>query len=118
MDNEKVQIFNDLFSSVFNTEIEDPTLNIGAVHTLEDMVPLEIRTEDIVKRLNKLKINKSCGPDKLHPRILKETCQQIALPLKKIYECSLRNNVVPDDWRSGYISAIFKKGKKKYDREL
>ena len=65
---------------------------------------------DILNRLNKLDINKSPGPDGLHPRILFEVRNEIAKGLNIIFNYSLQNHQVPQDWRTGNISPIFKKG--------
>ena len=48
----------------------------------------------------------------LHPRILKELKNEIALSLKLIFECSLATKLLPEDWKLGNITPIFKKGKK------
>ena len=48
----------------------------------------------------------------IHPRILKEVKEVIALPLKLIFDTSLSQGVLPLDWRSGDITPIFKKGNK------
>ena len=41
---------------------------------------------DIATRLEKLNVNKSEGPDGLHPRVLSETSELLAYPLKLIFE--------------------------------
>ena len=48
----------------------------------------------------------------MYPRILREVADIIALPLKLIFECSLKTHQLPVDWRSANISAIYKKGKR------
>ena len=50
----------------------------------------------------------------MHPRILKELRYEIALPLKLIFDMSIKTKTLPKDWRSGNISPIYKKGKKCY----
>ena len=40
----------------------------------------------MLKRLKTLKINKSPGPDELHPRILKELANEISYPLKLLFD--------------------------------
>ena len=82
-----------------------------ASESLDKMQPIKIKVEDILNRLNKLNIFKSSGHDMLHPRILKEVRNEIALPLKLIFECSINNNKIPKDWRLANVSPIFKKGK-------
>ena len=73
------------------------------------MDTIQISTDDITKRLANLNINKSSGPDNLHPRILYEVRNEISYPLKLIFECSFRNKQLPENWKSANISAIFKK---------
>ena len=43
--------------------------------------------------------NKSQGPDEIHPRLLKELSSVIAEPLAKLFQNSLVQGVVPNDWR-------------------
>ena len=51
--------------------------------------------KDIINRLKKLNINKSSGPDMIHPRILYEIADQIAYPLKMLFGSSFRNKCLP-----------------------
>ena len=46
--------------------------------------PPNFDLDDIINRLKKLNVNKSPGPNLIHPRILYETAYQIAYPLKLI----------------------------------
>ena len=43
-----------------------------------DMQPLQIKEEIVLKTLQNLKINKSPGPDRLHPAFLKELAPQLS----------------------------------------
>ena len=69
---------------------------------------MKITEDEIAKILKKLKIDKSPGPDKIHPRVLKEIVDTIAMPFKIIFELSLKDNEVPKNWKEAQISAIFK----------
>ena len=70
-------------------------------------------SEDIVKqKLKKLKLNKSPGPDKIHPRVLHEISDVIAVPITIIFQNSLAKKDLPQEWKHAHISAIFKKGVK------
>jgi hypothetical protein len=85
------------------------------------MTPIEIQNElkDLVinkdmvlKLLQNLKIDKSPGPDSLHPRLLFEIKESIAEPLRIIFNQSLAIKTEPKEWKNAQISAIFKKGNK------
>ncbi|GAB0205476.1 mitochondrial enolase superfamily member 1 [Grus japonensis] len=69
--------------------------------------------EDQVKdHLGKLNTHKSMGPDGMHPRVLRELADVVAVPLSIIFERSWRTGEVPEDWRKANVTPVFKKGKK------
>ena len=76
-------------------------------------MPAQTVTENMVlKFLQTLKIDKSPGPDSLHPRLLKELSESIVNTLCTIFNQSLNNRKVPKQWKNALISAIFKKRNK------
>jgi hypothetical protein len=52
-------------------------LELDSIKVKDNMEPLIITEEEIVKKLQKLKIDKSPGPDCLHPRVLREISAEI-----------------------------------------
>jgi len=54
-----------------------------------------------------MNVYKSPGPDLIHPRILKELATEIAEPLTVLFNNSLEDSVLPNDWKKSQISAIF-----------
>lgn len=65
-----------------------------------------IITEDIVKKLETLKIDRSPGPDSIHPRNLKELSDIIALPLCIIFNSYISSSVLPDIWKCTNVTAL------------
>ena len=112
-DQENANILSEYFSSVF---VREPP---GAVPNLdkktENDIPALIITEKMVmKKLMKLKTNKSPGIDEMHPKMLKELKSEICKPLTIIFNKSLESNKLPLIWKQAKISAIYKnKGSKR-----
>ncbi|XP_033760638.1 uncharacterized protein LOC117342559 [Pecten maximus] len=52
------------------------------------------------------------GPDKIHPKVLKELRHFISTPLAEIFNRSLEDGKLPQKWKEANITAIYKKGSK------
>ena len=57
-----------------------------------------------------VKENKSPGVDGISPKILKETVEQISTPLAHVFNMSLKEGIVPFEWKEANIIPLFKKG--------
>ena len=109
-DKTKADILEKHFSSVFTEEPGGEIPNPNPINIKEKMPELIINEEMVLKQLNSLKIDKSPGPDELHPRLLKELAKSLTKPLCIIFKQSLRLKMTPKEWKKATISAIFKKG--------
>ena len=110
---EKASVFLSYFSSVFTEE--PPGGNMPTFETkefAEELNNIVITEDTILKKLKKLKTNKSPGPDKIHPRVLHELASGLATPLKIIFSTSIRLQELPQEWKHANVSAIHKKGSK------
>ena len=57
-----------------------------------------------------MKDNKSPGVDGIPPKLLMETVEQISIPLARVFNLSLKEGVVPFEWKEANIIPLFKKG--------
>ena len=75
------------------------------VFTVHEELPDEfiINVDDTVSALRKVNTNKSTGPDNIPACVLKEHADCLAAPLASIFNCSLREGVLPTVWKSANI---------------
>ena len=108
-DQEKANVLQDQFSSVFTQEscTDIPVLPPRTFSTISNIL---ITEEMVLLLLKALNVNKSVGPDGMHPKLLKELAGLIAEPIAKLFNMTIEDNVLPDDWKKAFVSPIFKKG--------
>ena len=113
-DGDKANILNDFFSSVLTTEDMSNIPNILPSNRSNGkfVTNLVIEESQVKEKLSNLNPNKSLGPDKLYPRVLKELSDELAGPLAILFNMSIENSTLPKDWKLAEITAIFKKGNK------
>ena len=70
---------------------------------------IEITRENVLKEINRLKSNKSPGPDNIYARVLKECKEELSEPLLTLYRSSLETGTVPKSWRTANVVPILKK---------
>ena len=68
------------------------------------------QTESYIARID---VRKSCGPDNLHAVVLKSCRWELSKPLSIIFNQSLSEGHLPQDWRNAVIVPIFKSGDEK-----
>ena len=113
-DEGKAELLVNYFSSVFTKEPQNDEMPFFEKRNyLNELDDIDITRDMVLKKLQKLKTDKSPGPDCIHPRVLKEVSEAIATPVTIIFKTSLRTKETPNDWKHANVSAIFKnKGKK------
>ena len=79
----------------------------GSAGVLRDF---DISVEDVKGKLLKLRADKSGGPDELKPRLLLNILEEISEPLCLLFNRSLKEGVVPGDWKNANVCPIFKNG--------
>ena len=111
-DKSKADQFQSYFGGVYTKE-PDGNMPLFDERQYEEAIDKLIISEEIIlKKLKKLKTNKSPGPDKVHPRVLNEIADEICKPLQIIFQKSLDSKTLPSEWKHAQVTAIFKKGAK------
>lgn len=110
-DTEKANILQRQFTSVFTREPEGdlPNFDQRTNFIISDLL---VQREVTCERLKELNTSKKHGPDEMHPRLLSELAHQLADPLTLLFNKSMRDGIVPCDWKKAMISPLYKKGSK------
>jgi hypothetical protein len=75
------------------------------------MCQVEITESDVYDVLRPLKTtDKSPGPDNIHPRVLKECARELAEPLTILFQTSMKEGKIPQEWKEANITPVYKKG--------
>ena len=110
-DKETADILSSFFQTVFTKEqLGDIPMLDSKVDKDDQINEISFTTDDIAEKLRKLKTDKSPGMDGIHPKVLNECADELAVPLHRIFRKSLRDGELPDDWKKARVSPIFKKG--------
>ena len=68
---------------------------------------ISITEQEVIKVLNK---KKSPGPDNMHPKLLQEVSAEVVKPLTLLFQKSIAEGKLPDNWKKANITPIYKKG--------
>ena len=109
---EKAEALNKHFSSVFTKEGLGELPHFSQRSCQNQLQDMTFDVSEIKDKLLNLKTNKSPGPDKIHPRLLKEMHSVLSVPLQKLFTRLLQLGC-PEAWKVGHITPVFKKGNKK-----
>ena len=110
-DDEKARILQKKFTSVFTKEPPGDVPSLGKV-TESSLFNIIITEQMVEEEVKELKITKSPGPDDIHPLMLIQLVSYLKQPLAFLFNRTLKTGVIPEDWKKGNISSIFKKGAK------
>ena len=113
-DQEKCEILNKFFHSVFTIEetTDIPNFNYENINALPSLETCTVTLKEMEDAILNLNINKSPGPDNFHPKLLKACYKSLSIPFKILFDYSLNEGCIPDDWKNAEVRPIFKKGDK------
>jgi hypothetical protein len=111
-DSEKAEQFSRYFSKIYTLEPTDEFVKLPDRMPQNSMPQIIITESKVAEKLSNLKLDKSPGPDLIHPRVLFELRNVIVGPLTTLYTESMRLGLVPDVWKTSIVSVLYKKGRK------
>ena len=111
-DKDKVKVFSEFFAEVFTVEGNESFNKLPSRAPVCNMSLFSFSEAEVLSKLNSLKVDKSPGPDLIHPRILYELRSTISGLLAKLFNLSLLSGILPEVWKTSFITVIFKKGRK------
>ena len=76
------------------------------------MKGITITRNGVLKLLSELDPGKASGPDGISTKILKESSNIICDAVVMIFQASLSQAKIPDDWRKASITPLYKGGNK------
>ena len=96
-DKEEANILQKQFVSVFTKE---PTARVPVLDKKTEVNLRNINiTEELVRNeILKLNVNKSCGPDEMHPQILIELVDLVSKSLALLLNKTMGEECIPHDW--------------------
>ena len=109
----KAEILNDNFINVQTIEPDSglPLPPKNAVPPKFILTDILITPKIVKEKIDKLHSDRASGPDQISVNVLRN-CPNFDKPLSILFNQSLRTSFLPQDWRDGNITPLFKKGKR------
>ena len=106
------EILNRTFKEVFTRENSSEIPEPAAMAPETLLTTVRFTAKGVKKKISELKQESAPGPDGITPLLLKELSADAAPALAIIFNKSLDEGVVPEDWKEANVTPIFKKGSK------
>ena len=108
-DTDKANALNDQFKSVFTIEDTSVTPEVPGL-PIPDMDCIEVNVEGVTQVLSNLDAQKAGGPDNIPTRFLKEFSSELTPCLTILFQGSLEQGIIPDDWRKAFVVPVLREG--------
>ena len=106
----KIYTLNSFFASVFTQEDTTTLPHFSGETFLPDIAPIHINIEGVEQLLLGLKSHKAPGPDMIPANLLIKLAHQLAPVLTLLFQVSLDQGQLPEDWKIANVIPVYKKG--------
>ena len=86
-----------------------PPCQTKAKSPYPDLPLFTTNVDDVTTLLKQVDPYKATGPDGIPPRLLKEIANELS-PSTLVFNASLQQGKLPDDWKKAVVTPLFKKG--------
>jgi len=77
-----------------------------------DAPQIQVTSNGVLKLMHGLNPHTATGPDSISSQFLREMAHPLAPALALVFQASLDQGQIPDDWHTAHITPIYKKGDK------
>ncbi|MGL5706831.1 MAG: RNA-directed DNA polymerase, partial [Aeromonas sp.] len=107
---EVAAVLRESYSAVFknNQHCDAPYISRSPTDTMA--LQPDFSVSNIIHKLKKLKPDKSPGLDNIPPIMLQECAEELSRPLSLMFTKSYELSLIPNTWKLGVISPIYKGG--------
>ena len=109
-DDSKANALNDQFSSVLTETTFDSVPLSKPICDLMDNIT--ITPKGVATLLAGLNTAKAVGPDRIHPRVLKELANELCHVLCHLFQQTMSSGIIPEDWKKANICPLYKKNER------
>lgn len=103
------ELFNNYFHSVFAQPKSDHVPTETLEHSNNSIVnisSIEITEVLVRKYLKTINVNKSAGPDGIHPLLIRHCADRLTTPVTFIFNLSFGSGCVPEIWKRAFVTPI------------
>ena len=100
----------DTFNAQFSQEVDNHIENYKNILNENEITDKPFSITEIKKCIEKLKLGKSAGPDRISNEIIKYSSIVTSKSIVKLFNLILESGNYPTKWRNSFIILIFKKG--------
>ena len=115
---EKAEIFNNYFNSVFKRDdcapLHEDYFFSDCDNENQSLRNITVLPSMVKEFLDQLNISKSCGPDGITSRLLKECSKSLSIPLCTLFNRQLDSGCFPKVWKTANLVPVYKSD----DREM